>query len=314
MRRSVIAALLVVVAAGVGAQSPDLLAGVSALQAGDYGGAITVLRKVVADPAQSGAHADAYLLLVKAEIAASALAEAGRDLEHYLATFPKHRSYSEGVYLQGRLLYLRGEFEAAIVALQRFLKSYPDSAFAANATYWAGEALFALGRLDEALVPLRAVTRRWPDSAKAEAAGYRASLIELHKRELELLKLLKASHQEALTTIEEFQRRERAYEQAITAYQRRLANEGSETEKQTLAIEQQLAERERELQALRAQVDALTRQLSQAAVPAQPARSEAAAAAAPAPAADQSARLLKAKEQALDLKNRLMSRLSGGAR
>lgn len=307
MKRMLIAALLVVVAAGLGAQNADLAAGASVLQAGDYKAAVAILRKVTADPAQSGSHADAYLLLAKAQIALASFADASASLEHYLQTFPKHRSYPEAVYLKGRLLYLQGEFESSIIALQRFLKSYPESVFAPNATYWAGEALFALGRLDESLALMHAVTRQWPDSAKAEAAGYRASLIELHKREVELLKLLKASHQEALTTIEEFQKRERTYEQAIAAYQRRLAGGGSETEKQAVAVEKQLAEREREVEALRAQVDALTRQLAQAA--AQPVRTETAAASPP--VVDHSARLLKAKEQALDLKSRLVSRLSG---
>lgn len=308
MKRSLVAAFLLGIAAALIAQEAGLAAGVSALEAGEYNAAIAVLRKVVADSAQAAVHADAYLLLAKAEIAVGALPQATAALEHYLLTFPKHRSYAEGLYTKGRLLYLQGEFENAIVSLQQFLKSYPDSAFTANATYWIGESLFALGRLDEALVPLRTVVRRWPDSAKAEAAGYRASLIELHKREAELLKLLKASNQETLKTIEDFQKRERTYEQAIAAYQRRLATDGSDADKEVVKLEQQLGERDRELQSLRAQVDTLTKQLAQANI--QPAGTEAAGGA----TVEQTARLLKAKEQALDLKSRLMRRLGGEGR
>ncbi len=71
------------------------------------------------------------------------------------------------------------------------------------------------------------------------------------------------------------------------------------------ALYERLLAAARHLLALRAQVDALTRQLAQANV--QPAAVDPAAAA----GAANSARLLKAKEQALDLKSRLMRRLGG---
>ncbi len=309
MRRSVVAALLLA-AAALGAQDAGLAAGISSLEAGDYPAAIRALDGVVADPGQSAFHADAYLLLAKAQIAVGDLRKATAALEYYLLNFPKHRSYAEGVYLKGRLLYLQGDYESAIVALQRFLKSYPGTLFEPNATYYIGESLFALGRLDEALAPLRELATRWPDSAKAEAAGYRVSLIELHKREAELLNLLKASHEETLRAVEDSRNQERTYEQAITAYQRRLASEGSDSEKDVVALEQQLAARDRELQGLRAQVDALTKQLGQAGTAA-PTGGVAPASAA---SSETIARLLKAKEQALDLKARLIRRLGGEGR
>ncbi len=65
----------------------------------------------------------------------------------------------------------------------------------------------------------------------------------------------------------------------------------------------------RELQSLRAQVDALNRQIAQAG--GQP---KAAGVAPLAPAAEATARLLEAKEQALDLKAKLIRRLSGEGR
>jgi outer membrane protein assembly factor BamD (BamD/ComL family) len=305
MKNTLIVAVFLCSAALLGAQATGLLAGVTAVESGDYPAAITALRAVVADPGQAAVHGDAYLLLAKAEIASGRLKEATATLEHYLLTFPKHRSYAEGVYLKGRLLYLQGEFENAIIALEQFRKTYPDSLFVPNATYWSGESLFALGNLDEALATMRAVVKQWPDSPRAEAAGYRASLIELHKREAELLKLLKASHQETLKTIEDYQRRERMHEQAVAAYQRRLASDGADSDKEVVRLEQALAERERELARLRAQLDALARQGA-----AQPA----AAATSPPPAPGQSAqaaRLLEAKARALDLKSRLMRRLGG---
>jgi hypothetical protein len=64
----------------------------------------------------------------------------------------------------------------------------------------------------------------YPKSAKLEASRYRLSLLEFKKRENELLKLLQWSHEEALKSVEEFRRREKAYEQAIAAYQRKLSS------------------------------------------------------------------------------------------
>jgi hypothetical protein len=49
-------------------------------------------------------------------------------------------------------------------------------------------------------------------------------LINQKKIEIELLALLRWSHEESLKTMEEYQRRERTYDQALTAYQKRIAD------------------------------------------------------------------------------------------
>jgi hypothetical protein len=80
-----------------------------------------------------------------------------------------------------------------------------------------------MGQLDYARDVFTNVTQDYPRSAKFEASSYRLALIHQKKIEEELLNLLKWSHEESLKAIEEYQRRERSYDQALIAYQRRIA-------------------------------------------------------------------------------------------
>jgi len=84
--------------------------------------------------------------------------------------------------------------------------------------------MYALGRLDEARRAFVAIISKFPTSVKIEAATYRRDLIDLEFREEELLRLLTWSHEESLRTVEDFRRKERSYEQAITVYQKELAD------------------------------------------------------------------------------------------
>jgi polyhydroxyalkanoate synthesis regulator phasin len=68
------------------------------------------------------------------------------------------------------------------------------------------------------------IVGQYPGSVKYEAAVYRLDLIKQKKIELELLSMLKLSHEESLRTIEEYQRRKKTYDQALNAYQKRLAD------------------------------------------------------------------------------------------
>ena len=85
------------------------------------------------------------------------------------------------------------------------------------------ESLYGLGQLDDALAVYQKIVTDFPTSVKLEAAQYKISLIQLSKREVELSRLLKWSHEDFLKSVEEYQNREKAYVQAIEAYQKRLA-------------------------------------------------------------------------------------------
>ena len=146
-----------------------------------------------------------------------------------------------------------------IQVLYNFIDQFPDNSFIGNSYYWVGESLFALGHLEEAVKVYRKIIYDFPKSYKTDAARYRVSIIELKYREQELMKFLKWSHEESLKTLEEFQIREKTYEQAIAAYQKKLseyAEAGTERKIEELTLD--VREKEAEVLQLQEQVKQLT--------------------------------------------------------
>ena len=136
---------------------------------------------------------------------------------------------------------------------------------------------------------------------KVEAAQYKVSLIQLTQKEVELARLLKWSHEEFLKSTEDFQSRERTYQQAIEAYQKRLAGTGATDDQKTIAdLRQALASKTEEASNLAAQLARTGTAPASVGV-----SSGSAPAAASTPQADQLARLqrlLAAEQKALALK------------
>jgi tol-pal system protein YbgF len=60
-----------------------------------------------------------------------------------------------------------GDYEAAILQLERFMERYPDGVYSANALYWLAEAKYANRDYQGALLDFQAVRARFPDSDKA---------------------------------------------------------------------------------------------------------------------------------------------------
>jgi tetratricopeptide (TPR) repeat protein len=162
--------------------------------------------------------------------------------------------------------------------------------------FWVGESLYSLGKLDDAMTVYQKVIRDFPSSVKVEAAQYKVSLIQLRRKEIELARLLKWSHEDFLKATEEFQHREKSYEQAIEAYQKRLAaaSVSAEDQKTIADLRQQLADKTEEANQLAAQVA----RLGAAPPAAETAREEERLA--------NLRRLLAAKQQALALKERYL--------
>jgi predicted nuclease with TOPRIM domain len=102
--------------------------------------------------------------------------------------------------------------------------------------------------LVEARRVFASIAREFPSSVKVEAARYGVSIIDFRRRENEMLKLLKWSHEETLKTGEEFQRRERDYEQAVAVLRRRIA----EFERDDLAA--LVTQKEGQVASLRSQI------------------------------------------------------------
>lgn len=188
-----------------------------------YKQAVINFRDILINPDLSEYHGDAYFWIAKSYMVLSKLKEAEKNLEYYLMNFIGHKDYPEAMYQKGRLLFMQNEYENAIQVMTDYIDKYPNSVFQSNAYFWIGESLFLMGKLDDAIVVFKNIVQNYPTSFKFEAAKYRMSIIEFKKRENELLKLLKWSHMEALKSMEDFQKKERTYEQAISSYQKKIA-------------------------------------------------------------------------------------------
>jgi TolA-binding protein len=351
LRRTVLMILLVLLPAVLFAQmssgADQLREGLQLFKEERYREAIRVFRGIIANAEREriqGNAPDAYYWMSRAFLAMDNYEQAAISLEYYLSNYPYHSYAGDALYQKGRLLYLQGEPENALQVLELFVREYPDSEYVGNAYFWIGESLFSLGHLEEAARVFNKVIAEYSTSAKTEAAGYRLSMIEFKKREDELLDILKWSHEEALNSIEQLERRERAYEEAIEAYQRKLSsttpaaeaagnmaeleqlkNANEELRRQITDLQTQLALQSQESangaaeleqlrsanEDLRGQITALETQLAS--------QSEASADAASAAATrrmqalENRAKALQLKEDALAVKESLLRRLSGGS-
>lgn len=116
------------------------------------------------------------------------------------------------------------------------------------------ESAFALGHYEEASNLYNKIVQGYPSSFKLEASRYRLSVIDLRHREEELLKLLQWSHSEAINSAEEFQRREKAYQQALAAYQKRVLDlQSTDLGAKVAALEELNRQKDAQIAALRLQ-------------------------------------------------------------
>jgi TolA-binding protein len=279
-------------------ESKALNDGLQAFKDGKYEEAIQAFQAVINDPAATAQKPDAYLLMAKSSMALGKLDDADKSLEFYLANFSGAGDYPEALYQKGRLLFLQEQYEQAIQVLQQFITTYPASPFVSNGWFWVGESLYNLGHVDDAQKVYQKILTDFPTSVKVEAAQYKISLIDLQKKEIELTRLLKWSHEELLQSLEDFQRREKTYEQAIQAYQNKLAGENADQDQKTIAdLRAELAKKTAEAQDLSAKLGSGPTQQDRLAD------------------VERRERLLAIKEQALALKEKYLQaqESSGGA-
>jgi TolA-binding protein len=200
--------------------SPEelLKTGISFYGEGKFTEAVTVLRL-------AGPVPEALYWISLAEISSGDYNQALLDLDALEKTDSSGRWSAETPYHRGRCLFYLGRHEEALVTLTNYLGRLPeaDTARRAASWYWMGESFFALGQMDNAADAFFTVVEKYPSSVKYEAAGYRLELINQKKIEAELLAILKWSHEESLKTVEEYQVREKTYDQTIAAYQQRIA-------------------------------------------------------------------------------------------
>lgn len=202
------------------AQDP-LLAGLDAYAKSDWSTAILSFRKATTLP-ESGA--EPWYWLIMAELSAEDYATALQDIDRFAVSFPSESRIPDTQYQKGRVLYILGRYEDSIRALYAYITAFSGHSMVPSGYYWIGECLFSVGRFAESRSIFSALVEKYPESVKREAAVYRISLIDETAKQDELLKLLKMSHEESLRIIEDYQRREKTYEQAINAYQRRISD------------------------------------------------------------------------------------------
>jgi tetratricopeptide (TPR) repeat protein len=213
-----------------------LQSGLAMFQEGRWRESVAELRRARAEAMDRELKAEALYWIALAEISAGDYAASLKDMDDIEIMAPASGRLQELPYHKGRALYYLGRYDEAIMLLQYYADGIggpsappPGSDAAARksaALYWLGECLYAMGQIDYAKEFFTIITEEYPQSTKFEAASYRLGLISQKKIEEELLYLLKWSHEESLKTIEEYQRRERSYDQALIAYQKRIAELG----------------------------------------------------------------------------------------
>ena len=250
-------------AAFLSAQSADnvLEKGISNFRMGKYDESLSAFREVIINSNLKAYHSDAYFWIAKSYMALRQLDNAEENIEFFILNYPKHKYYEEALYQKGRLMFLQKDYENCIQESYSFIEQYPDSAYVANAYFWTAESLYELGRIEEAESLYTHIIYNYPSSFKVESANYRLSLIEQKYREESLVELLKLTHEEYLKSIEEFQVREKTYENALDSYQKRLSvlDSGSSTQQQSgqslsleiLDLQTKLRNRENEIMALK---------------------------------------------------------------
>lgn len=234
-------------------------------QDGQFQDALLSFADVIRDDKVAAYDGHAYFWIGRTYMALQEYNSAADAFDFYLASYGVHPYREEASYQRARLFYLAGAYEAALQRFADFVTDYGQSDYVANALYWSGESLYALGQLDSARDLFVEVTERFPTSFRVEAARYRRDVIDLKLREEELLKLLRWSHEEYLSALDDFQQKEAGYRDALRTYRERLANLGTEDfEAELGALNQQIDQLSATLAERDAQINDLLSQLRQA--------------------------------------------------
>ncbi|MDA8411454.1 MAG: tetratricopeptide repeat protein [Treponema sp.] len=315
-------ALTLMLAVSVILVGQELDRGIAAFKAERWRDALDIFGSVLADPQATADQPEALYWTTLAAMAMGDQATAERSIQVYLTTYPKGARVPDLLYQKGRIQYGRNDWQGALVSFAAFMQAAPSHELYPSALYWSGECMYALGRLDEARRAFVAIITKYPNSVKVEAATYRRDLIDLEFREEELLRLLTWSHEESLRTVEDFRRKEKSYEQAITVYQKELADikRGAATDSDKLIadLRSQVADLSAKLGASQADLAAAQSALAAAKAAAANERQTALQASPPAPgsvvpsSASLDAEALAAKARALDLLAFYLDKLSGG--
>ena len=222
---------------------------------GNYTLALGDFREIVLDSNFETLHGTAYYWIARCYMAQNLLDKSENNLDFFIQNYKENKLFPDAVYQKGRLLFRKGDYDSAIQIFYKFIESYSDHPFVSNSYFWIAESLFYLGHLEKSEIIYSMIIREYPNSYKLEASKYKLSLISLKYREIELLKLIKISHEEYLKALEDFQRREKTYEQTISSYQRRLFSATSDDHKVVVSdMTEELSRKDDSLASLNRQI------------------------------------------------------------
>jgi len=217
---------------------------------GDWTSAKFMLKKAVSYP--ENLTAEAYYMLISAEINAGDDRSALDDCNVYLDNFQGSLYYPRICYQKGKVLYNLGEYEKSIIALSDFCHQNEKSDLYSYALFYIGESLFAGYKYDDAASIYERVVSEFPDSPKASAAQYRIDSISQRQREEKLLYLLKQTGEEYLSAKEEYEKQLRQYNsESINNTRKKLV----ETQARNEELERQISDLEMQLSVMKNELD-----------------------------------------------------------
>jgi TolA-binding protein len=209
--------------------------GLNNFSEGNYTLALGHFRDIILDSANEKIHGTAYYWIARSYMAQNLLEKAENNLDFFIQNFVSNKLYPDAIYQKARILFRKGMYDSSVQFFYKFIEAYPEHPYISKSYFWIAESLFELGHLEEAKIIYSMIIREYPKSYKLEAAKYKLSLITLKFRENELLKLLRISHEEYLKALEDFQHREKTYEQTISDYQRKLVSASSDDQESIIA-------------------------------------------------------------------------------
>ncbi|MCX7655442.1 MAG: tetratricopeptide repeat protein [Treponemataceae bacterium] len=291
----------------------SLSRGISLLSEGKYQDAIEMLVPVATKSTKAEEQGEALYWLGQAYLSKGEYGKSIAAIESLEKVKRPSQRVVEGAYIKGRALYETGQYETSIGVLQDFFSKIEDPIRKSLALFWIGENLFSMGQYSEAEKIYGSLITTYPQSPKYEGARYRLALIQQKQIETELLGLLKWSHEEALRITEEYERRERAYEQALIAYQKRIAellkdNRLATLEQENKELLLQIARLKDELTVARNTSGTPPQTQSEHTVPKEAPPSTAQGTPSSSKA-EENPQVLELKQKALDIKNRIINRL-----
>jgi TolA-binding protein len=238
--------------------------GISLYRAGQWSEAAVELRRSQMEAPNRGQLAESLYWLSLAEFSLGEYAAALRDINELQRIAPAGLRIDTVLYYKGRALYYLNRYDEALGMFRVYNEYINRSKRNTPAVlsqksvlaYWMGECFYALGQRDPAAAQFTRVVNARPRSEKHEAAAYRLAIIRQIKIQGEILDMLNWSYAEYLRIVEEYQLREKAYDETINAYRKQvdgiLAETTAKTESETESARYQrlLAESEAQKQAL----------------------------------------------------------------